>query len=91
MALIWIWDVALFIFFAGTLYYSIILLLNIPFIFLPEIEYNSNIYLDDSNNIEGIPNNIKSKTTTKMRWAKRTQQRDDSFANAVMWGDLGND
>ena len=56
-------------------------------------EYNSDVYLSDNNiNLSGISNNIKAKGTTKMRWAKRSHKvSDDSFANAVMWGDLGND
>ena len=55
-----------------------------------EIEYSSDVYLADKSTIADLPPNIKSKTTTKMRWAKRTQD-DDSFANAIMWADLGND
>jgi hypothetical protein len=55
-----------------------------------ETEYSSDVYLADKSTIADLPRNIKSKTTTKMRWAKRTEP-DNSFANAVMWADLGND
>lgn len=55
-----------------------------------ETKYSSDVYLADKSTIADLPPNIKSKTTTKMRWAKRTQD-DDSFANAIMWADLGND
>ena len=41
--------------------------------------------------ISKLSRNIKSKTTTKARWAKRSQHTDDSFANGIMWADLGND
>lgn len=41
--------------------------------------------------ISKLSRNIKSKTTTKARWAQRSQQYDDSFANGIMWADLGND
>ena len=90
MGLMWVWNIVVFIFFVTTLYYSIILLLSFLLLFCTNIEYTSDIYLDDGNSIEGIPNNIKSKTTTKMRWAKRSQDN-NSFANGIMWADLGND
>lgn len=61
--------------------------------FLIEIlmpSYDSNY--DSATDISNIPNNIKAKTTTKARWAKRSQQYDDSFGGAaIMWADLGND
>lgn len=42
--------------------------------------------------ISNLSRNIKSKTTTKARWAQRSQKTsDDSFANGIMWADLGND
>jgi hypothetical protein len=41
--------------------------------------------------ISNLSRNIKSKTTTKARWAQRSQHVDDSFANGIMWADLGND
>ena len=90
MALIWVWNVLVFVFFVTSIYYSIMLLLNVAFLLFPNIEYDSDIYLQDESNIEGLPNNIKSKTTTKMRWAKRSQDN-NSFANGIMWADLGND
>jgi hypothetical protein len=51
------------------------------------------LYYDDSSSfsIDNIPHNIKTKSRTKERWAKRSQQYDDSFANGIMWADLGND
>lgn len=49
-------------------------------------------YRKDNNSLDSIPHNAKSKTTTKKRWAKSTHQvPNDSFASAIMWGDLGND
>ena len=42
-------------------------------------------------NIHNIPHNLKGKSRTKERWARRSQQYDDSFANGIMWADLGND
>jgi len=53
---------------------------------------NSHMYLcnDTVESFEVIAGNIKSKTTTKMRWARRTHDN-NSFADAVIWGDLGND
>ena len=80
----------LFLVFLFFLVAGFILIMCLPFI--PTQEYNSDIYLSDNKvDFTDIGTNIKAKGTTKMRWAKRTQQRDDSFANAVMWGDLGND
>jgi len=54
--------------------------------FIPEPK----IYFYEESGINNLPANIKSKTTTKMRWAKRTQDN-NSFANGIMWADLGND
>ena len=49
-------------------------------------------YRQNNNTLDSIPHNAKSKTTTKKRWAKSTHQvPNDSFASAIMWGDLGND
>ena len=79
--------------FAAFLFLSIMLFLVIllsPFLSLEDP--NSDIYLhDDTTNFSEISTNIKAKGTTKMRWAKRSQQSDDSFANGIMWADLGND
>lgn len=50
------------------------------------------LYYRKDNSLDSIPHNAKSKTTTKKRWAKSTHQvPNDSFASAIMWGDLGND
>ena len=79
----------LFLVFLFFLFAGFILIMCLPFISTEE--YNSDVYLSDIN-FSGISNNIKAKGTTKMRWAKRSHKvSDDSFANAVMWGDLGND
>jgi len=71
-------------------YFEMIRLLLVFLGLLPNEQYTSDVYLADKSTIADLPPNIKSKTTTKMRWAKRTES-DNSFANAVMWGDLGND
>tara|TARA_R100000353_G_scaffold161371_1_gene121297 strand:- start:300 stop:548 length:249 start_codon:yes stop_codon:yes gene_type:complete len=46
-------------------------------------------FKQDIQTMDSIPNNAKSKATTKKRWARSTH--DNSFADAIMWGDLGND
>ena len=48
-------------------------------------------FKQDIQTIDSIPNNAKSKATTKKKWARSTQQYDNSFANGIMWADLGND
>ena len=81
----------LFLVFLFFLVMGFILIMCLPFISTEE--YNSDVYLSDNNvDFSGMSSNIKAKGTTKMRWAKRSHKvSDDSFANAVMWGDLGND
>ena len=94
MALIWLVESLVALLFLVFLFFVItafILILCLPFISMEN--YNSDIYLSDNNvDFSGITNNIKAKGTTKMRWAKRSHKvSDDSFANGVMWADLGND
>tara|TARA_B100001094_G_scaffold319796_1_gene365090 strand:- start:3023 stop:3292 length:270 start_codon:yes stop_codon:yes gene_type:complete len=55
---------------------------------------NSHMYLcnDTVESFEVIAGNIKSKGTTKNRYAKRSHQAVDSFNDiSIMWADLGND
>ena len=71
-------------------YFEIVRLLLIFLGLLPKQQYTSDIYLTNNSTIGDLPANIKSKTTTKMRWARRTHDN-NSFADAVIWVDLGND
>jgi len=75
-----------FVFFIYYYFKFVLILLGV----WEETEYSSNVYLSDKRTIADLPRNIKSKTTTKMRWARRTHDN-NSFADAVIWGDLGND
>tara|TARA_R100001510_G_C7553736_1_gene136451 strand:- start:407 stop:667 length:261 start_codon:yes stop_codon:yes gene_type:complete len=55
---------------------------------------NSDVYLcnDTVESFEVIAGNIKTKGTTKSRYAKRSHQAVDSFNDiSIMWADLGND
>lgn len=70
-------------------YFEMVRLLLVYLGLMPN-EYTSDIYLTNNSTIGDLPPNIKSKTTTKMRWARRTHDN-NSFADAVIWGDLGND
>jgi hypothetical protein len=75
--------------FVGTYY-----IFNFIYVTLNELfgDYGKVYYNDDNIfNINNIPHNIKGKSRTKERWARRSQQYDDSFANGIMWADLGND
>ena len=93
MALIWLVESLMALLFAAFVFLSIVIFVMIllsPFLSLED--YDSNVYLhDDTSDFSEISTNIKAKGTTKMRWAKRSQQPDDSFANGIMWADLGND
>jgi len=75
-----------FVFFIYYYFKFVLILLGV----WEETEYSSDVYLSDKRTIADLPRNIKSKTTTKMRWARRTHDN-NSFADAVIWGDLGND
>ena len=95
MALIWLVESLLALLFLVFLFFLVtgfILMMCLPFISTED--YTSDIHLSNNNTTDftAISTNIKAKGTTKMRWAKRSHRvSDDSFANAVMWGDLGND
>jgi hypothetical protein len=81
MALMWVFNTFVFMLFVSILYLIIMLITGIlvkPFD-VKEPEYDEVIF----------PYILKGQPATKKRWAKKTQ--DDSFANAIMWADLGND
>lgn len=58
------------------------------YIYIPNI-YDKDKYVEDYAGMNYIPPTMKGKSRTKMRWAMRS--RADSFANGIMWADLGND
>ena len=89
----WLVDSIMFLSFAVVIMFLIVAIaffLLLPLLYLlPESDIDPAIYLSS---FDDLPRNIKSKTTTKMRWAQRSQKTsDDSFANGIMWADLGND
>lgn len=83
MGLMWILNTFVFMLFVSVLYCLIILMTG--FLITPlkpqQPQYDKVI----------LPYNLKGQPATKERWARRTQQQDNSFANAIMWADLGND
>ncbi len=93
MGLMWLIDSIMLLSFAVMIMFMVIgvaFILLLPLLYLlPESDIDPAIYLES---FDDLPRNIKSKTTTKMRWAQRSQRTsDDSFANGIMWADLGND
>lgn len=76
-----------------TTFYAFGHLLIFFFELFPQIE-NSDMYIskDTVESFEVIAGNIKTKGTTKSRYAKRSHQAVDSFSDiSIMWADLGND
>ena len=89
----WLVDSIMFLSFAVVIMFLIVAIaffLLLPLLYLlPESDVDPAIYLSS---FDDLPRNIKSKTTTNMRWAQRSHKTsDDSFANGIMWADLGND
>ena len=92
MGLMWVVNTVMLVAFSLMLLGMVIgiaYIIMIPLLYLlPKSDTDSYIHLGS---IDDLPRNIKSKTTTKARWAQRSQHVDDSFANGIMWADLGND